>query len=60
MIREELFRLRPLTLRRQTMKSDSSTATPSSYFINMEPQENVCVFERRRGDSPAARARITE
>lgn len=54
MIRNELFRLRPLTRPKQPIVTDKQELS----CFSMEPDKAPCVFDRRKGDSPAARARI--
>lgn len=58
MIRDVLFQMRPLTMPKQTQESETLTRGSFSYCSYMEPDEDSCVFDVRKGDSPAARARV--
>ncbi len=58
MIRDVLFQMRPLTVPKQTRESETSAGGSFSYFSYMEPDEDSCLFDARKGDSPAARARV--
>lgn len=58
MIRDVLFQMRPLPVPKQAQESETPVGGPFSYFSYMEPDEDSCVFDTRKGDSPAARARI--
>lgn len=58
MIRDVLFQMRPLTMPKQTQESEAPDGGAFSYFSYMEPDEAPCVFDVRKGDSPAARGRV--
>lgn len=58
MTRDVLFQMRPLTMPKQTQESETPAGGSFSYFSYMEPDEDSCVFDARKGDSPAARDRV--
>lgn len=60
MIRDVLFQMRPLAMPKQAPENEVSVRVSFSHFSYMEPDEDSCVFDARKGDSPAARARVKD
>lgn len=58
MIRDVLFEMSRLTMPKQAQESETPAEGSFSYFSYMEPDEDSCVFDAHKGDSPAARARV--